>query len=120
MKKLFSIALILFAFCSFSFGQELKLSSKKLEVKVTNHSFLTEEHVGSNIKITGLLTVNKKNFVLTENDDSRSAVTFNLVVKKSKLKRQLKKLNGQKVTVSGELLEASSTWTKKMKVLSIE
>ena len=120
MKKIFSITFILFVLCSPFFGLELKLSGTKLGTVVSNHSFLTEEHVGSNIKITGVLSVDKKNFVLTENDDSRSAVTFNLVVKKSKLKKQLKKLDGQKITVSGELLEATSTWTKKMKVLSVE
>ena len=120
MKKILSIVFFLLLVSSFFYAQEFKLPGHKFEVEMTNHSFLTEEHVGSNIKITGLLTVNKKNFVLTENDDSRSAVTFNLVVKKSKLKRQLKKLNGQKVTVSGELLEATSTWTKKMKVLAVE
>lgn len=120
MKKIFSVTLILFTLCSLFYGQELKLSSKKIEFKVTDHSFLTDEHVGSNIKITGLLSVNKNTYVLTENYDSRSAVTFNLVVKKAKLKKQLKKLNGQKITVSGDLLEASSIWTKKMKVLSVE
>ena len=120
MKKIFFISFILFAFCSFFYGQELKLSTKKHEIQVSNHSFLSEEHVGSNIIITGTLTVNKSKFFLTENESSRSAVTFNLVVKKWKLKRQLKKLDGQEVTLSGELLEASSTWTKKMKVLKVE
>ena len=122
MKKIFSFTFILFVLCSFFYGQELKLNSKDFKLKAAdvNHSFLTEEHVGSNITITGTLAVNKNNFVLTENDDSRSTVTFNLVVKKWKLKRQLKKLDGQEVTLSGELLEASSIWTKKMKVLKVE
>ena len=120
MKKFFSVSLILFVLCNFFYSQELKLSGTKLGTTVSNHSFLTEEHVGSNIKITGVLSLNKKTFVLTENADSRSAVTFNLVVKKCKLKKQLRKLDGQEITVSGEILEASSTWTKKMKVLKVE
>ena len=120
MKKIFSITFILLALCTFIYGQELKLSSKDFKLKATDHSFLTEEHVGSDIKITGVLSVNKNSFVLTENPDSRSAVTFNLEVKKWGLKRKLKKLDGQKITVSGELLEATSTWTKKLKVLSVE
>lgn len=120
MKKIFSIVFVSLLL-SFSFFAQEIYSEKDSKIFVSkNHSYLTEEFVGSDIKITGLLEANKNTFVLKENPDSRSVVTFVLEVKKWSLKRKLKKLNGQTVTVSGILTKASSTWTKKMKVISIE
>ncbi len=119
MKKIITVTLfLLFGFVILG-AQELKLGQKKTEIKITNHSFLSDEHVGSEITITGLLTATKNTFVLTENPDSKSVVTFNLVVKKWGLKSKLRKLNGQTVTLTGTLTQATSTWTKKMKVQKI-
>ena len=119
MKKFINFAFILLCCLFMLSAQELKLGQKKTEIKITNHSFLSDEHVGSEIKITGLLTATKNTFVLTENPDSKSVVTFNLVVKKWGLKSKLRKLNGQTVTLTGTLTQATSTWTKKMKVKEI-
>ena len=101
-------------------AQEFKAATQLEAPLPQNHSYLTEEAVGSKVEIKGLLTVKNNSFVLTENPDSRSAVTFNLEVKKWGLKRKLKKLDGKTVKIFGELLEATSTWTKKLKVLSVE
>ena len=126
MKKIISLIACTVLLTFSLMAQELDLSQLKAgntDVPVMqNHSYLTEDAVGSTIEVKGLLSVNPKNntFVLKENPDSRSVVTFNLEVKKWGLKRRLKKLNGKTVKVSGELLEATSTWTKKMKVLSVE
>lgn len=123
MKRLFTLAVIFALFTLSLFAQELDPSFLKKkampELEIQNHSFLTQEHVGSSITITGLLSVNKNNFVLKENPDSRSVVTFTLEVKKWGLKRKLKKLNGKTVTLTGKLTDASATWTKKMKVEKI-
>ncbi len=123
MKRLFTLAAIFALFTLSLFAQELDPSFLKKkampELEIQNHSFLTQEHVGSSITITGLLSVNKNNFVLKENPDSRSVVTFTLEVKKWGLKRKLKKLNGKTVTLTGKLTDASATWTKKMKVEKI-
>ena len=119
MKKLTSIiAISIFLITSF-FAQEI-YSEKYGAIAPSNHSFLTEEYLGSEVTVTGLLSVKKNTFVLKENPDSKSVVTFKLEVKKWGLKRKLKKLDGQTVKITGELLEASSTWTKKIKVLKIE
>ncbi len=120
MKKL-SLLLILSVFFSIAFFAQEKYSAKYGKVlESNNHSYLTEESVGSEIKVTGLLTAKKNVFALEENPESRSVVTFGLEVKKWGLKRKLRKFDGQKVTLVGVVTEASSTWTKKIKVLSIE
>ncbi len=123
MKRLFTLAAIFSLFTLSLFAQELDTSFLKKkampELEIQNHSFLTQEHVGSSITITGLLSINKNSFVLKENPDSRSVVTFTLEVKKWGLKRKLKKLNGKTVTLTGKLTDASATWTKKMKVEKI-
>ena len=120
MKKIFTLLVFLGIFSFGLFAQDRNIVSPKGTIQVQNHSFLTEENVGSKIEIKGLLSVKNNSFVLKENPDSRSVVTFNLEVKKWGLKRKLKKRDGKTVKVSGELLEATSTWTKKMKVLSVE
>lgn len=85
-----------------------------------NHSYLTEENVGEVISVKGKLQANGSCFTLTENAASKSRVTFVLEVTSDSLKTKLKELSGSTVTITGELTEASSTWTKKMKVLSVE
>ena len=120
MKKLIAFFLIAFVFGAALFAKES--SSKKIgsTVQITNHSFLNEEHIGSKITITGLLSARENVFVLNENPDSRSVVTFNLKVKRWGLKRKLRKLDGQTVTLTGKLLEAPSPWKKTMLVTSIK
>ena len=120
MKKLIAFFLIAFVFGAALFAK--KSSSKKIgsTVHITNHSFLNEEHIGSKISITGLLSAKGNIFVLNENPDSRSVVTFKLKVTKWGLKRKLRKLDGQVVTLNGKLLEAPSLWKKTMSVISIE
>ena len=81
---------------------------------------LNEEHVDSKITITGRLSAKENEFVLNENPDSRSVVTFKLKVKRWGLKRKLRKLDGQTVTLTGKLLEAPSPWKKTMSVLSLD
>ena len=120
MKKIITFALLLLSSLVFLGAQELKLGQKKTEIKIDNHSFLTSDHVGSKITITGLLTATKKTFVLEENPDSKSVVTFDLVVKKWSLKRKLRKLNGQTVTLTGTLTSAPSPWNKRLKVEKID
>lgn len=120
MKKLIAFFLIAFVFGATLFANES--SSKKIvsTVQITNHSFLNEEHIGSKISITGLLSAKGNVFVLNENPDSRSVVTFKLKVTKWGLKRNLRKLDGQTVTLTGKLLEAPSPWKKTMSVLSLD
>ena len=85
-----------------------------------NHSYLTEKNVGEPIAIKGKLIQNDDSFSIVENPASKSRVTFILEVEDASLIEQLKELTGKTITLSGELLEASSIWTKKMKVLKVE
>ena len=86
MKKLIAFFLIVFVFGAALFAKESSSKKIGLAVPITNHSFLNEEHIGSKITITGLLSAKENVFVLNENPDSRSVVTFNLKVKKWGLK----------------------------------
>ena len=119
MKKIISVLLISFLCSFFVMAQALRAPLNQTGSKVENHSFLSDEHVGSKITITGLLSASKNTFVLKENPDSKSVVTFNLKVTKWGLKRKLRKLDGQTVTLTGTLTDAPSPWSKKLKVLKI-
>ncbi|MCR5284611.1 MAG: hypothetical protein K6D95_03335 [Treponema sp.] len=123
MKKITVLITIQILLIAGLFAQEV--FSEKLDgpvgIEASNHSYLTEEAVGSEITVTGLLSVNnKKSFVLKENPDSKSAVTFTLVVKRCSLKRKLRKLDGQMVKVTGRVTAADKTWSKSMKVKKVE
>ena len=120
MKKLIAFFLIAFVFGAALFAKEGSSKKTGLAVPINNHSFLNEEHVGSKITITGLLSARENVFVLNENPDSRSVVTFNLKVKRWGLKRKLRKLDGQTLTLTGKLLEAPSPWKKTMSVISLD
>ena len=119
MKKVFSITFLLVLLGGLLSALEFEMPDRELIIEVSNNSFLTQDHVGSELTITGKLYAKKNDFVLTENAESRSAVTFNLVVKKWGLKRKLRKLDGQTVTLTGTLTQADATWTKQMKVQKI-
>ena len=85
-----------------------------------SHSYLTEKNIGETVSVQGLLSQNGDNFVLFENPDSKSRVTFEITVKDKKIKEELKKQTGNTVKVSGELNAVLSTWTKKITVLKVE
>ena len=120
MKKISLVLLLSVLFSINIFAQEIYSEKYGKVLEAKNHSYLTEESVGSEIKVTGLLTAKKNTFALEENPESRSVVTFGLEVKKWSLKRKLRKLDGKTVTITGVVIDASSTWTKKMKVLKVE
>ncbi len=119
MKKTVVLLFITFLLSGL-FAQEKFSLKNNAVIGSDNHSYLAEDAVDSTIEIKGLLTVNNNSFVLKENPDSKSVVTFGLEVKKWNLKRKLKKLDGKTVKITGVLTDASSTWTKKMKVLSVK
>lgn len=85
---------------------------------ITNHSFLTEKDVGETLTITGVLSGEKGNWVLTENASSKSRVTFVLEVP-TDLELELEQLVSEKVTVTGTLTNVYGTWKKAMTVTEI-
>ena len=85
-----------------------------------NSSYLSQENVGETISVSGKLLNNGNSFTLIENPDSRSRVSFILEVTDAETKKTLQEFAGKIVTLTGELTDASSTWTKRMKVLKIE
>ena len=105
---------------TYLFSNELIFKKAEKMPVVQNHSYLSQEYVGTEQTVTGLLLANKNSFVLTENPSFRSKVTFVLEVKKLTLKWKLRRLNGKTVQIKGVLQEASSTWTKKLRVLTVQ
>lgn len=87
--------------------------------QMVNHSFLSEENIGQEFTIRGVLRHSaEKGFYLIENESSKSRVTFNLQVPDA-LSAQFESLTGKKVTVNGTLTEVQSTWTKTLLVTEI-
>ncbi|MCR4790319.1 MAG: hypothetical protein K5839_04495 [Treponemataceae bacterium] len=82
------------------------------------HSYLTEKNIGEKVTVTGLFLQNESGFVLLENSDSKSRVSFILEFDKKK-KFQLSSYVNQKVEISGVLTSAESPWKKGLKVESI-
>ena len=85
----------------------------------TNHSFLSEEHLGQTFTIKGYLSQNGDNFILTENPTSKSRVTFYLEVAEQSLIEKATGLVNSTVEITGLLTDAPSPWSKKLKVLII-
>ncbi len=85
----------------------------------TNHSFLSEEHVGQTFVIKGYLSQNGDNFILTENPTSKSRVTFYLEIADASLITKAAALVNTTVEITGVLTDAPSPWSKKLKVQKI-
>ncbi len=85
----------------------------------TNHSFLSEEHVGQTFTIKGYLSQNGENFILTENPTSKSRVTFYLEIADASLVTKAAALVNTTVEITGVLTDAPSPWSKKLKVQKI-
>ena len=83
-----------------------------------NHSYLTEENIGDEIVIKGKIVKNGNNFILLENPDSKSRVSFALEFEDESLKGKL--TASGIVQISGVLTSSESPWTKGMKVLKVE
>lgn len=86
-----------------------------------NHSFLNESHVGQSVTVSGLLQKTGTGFKLTEDYKMRSAVSFILTVdaKDEALNKALLSRLESECSVTGTLTEASSKWTKKLTVTSV-
>ena len=121
----FLVILILATFSCHSKKESVLEEQEKVVIEknptiltITNHSFLTEEDVGETLTITGVLSGEKGNWVLTENASSKSRVTFVLEVP-TDLELELEQLVSEKVTVTGTLTNVYGTWKKAMTVTEI-
>ena len=121
----FLVILILATFSCHSKKESVLEEQEKVVIEknptiltITNHSFLTEKDVGETLTITGVLSGEKGNWVLTENASSKSRVTFVLEVP-ADLELELEQFVSEKVTVTGTLTNVYSTWKKAMTVTEI-
>ena len=99
---------------------KLNETNTKLPVSVLqNHSFLTEENVGESVVVIGLLQKKDNNWILVENPNSRSRVTFYLEVSES-FEKMFLAHDGKKVKITGVLTKVRNSWTKEMVVVALE
>ncbi len=98
----------------------LSCSTAESPQAAVSHSWLTQEHAGSTLSITGRLAGSQsEGFILIENPESRSQVTFHLKVTKRHTLKHLSRRRGESVTLSGILLDVSSPWDKTLQVKSV-
>ena len=83
-----------------------------------SHSYLTEENIGQEIVVKGIIVKGGSSYTLLENPDSKSRVSFVLDFEDESLKEKL--AAGSLVQLSGILTSAESPWKKGMKVLKVE
>jgi hypothetical protein len=100
------------------------ISETPHENSAHNYSSLSENDVGKNITLTGLLEFSDGEYRLITNPKSRSRVTFMLLfdapnepVLNAAQKNQIHLYAGQTVTVTGILTKADSPWTKELAVI---
>lgn len=87
-----------------------------------NHSYLTEKNIGENISVKGRLIKDDSGWILLENENSRSRVTFVLEFDEEKnfSKKVLSNMLNKEVEISGILTSVPSTWVKGIKVVEIK
>jgi len=103
------VAFVLLAGCA----SKKSVETQPVKPAVTDHSFLNNNMIGSDILITGLLTGSFENgFVVTEKAGSRGAVTFILEKDDSIDYENLGEYCNQIVTVKGTIKDAARKWTK--------
>lgn len=83
-----------------------------------NHAYLTEADHGIELVVFGLIEKTGSTFLLHENPESRSRVSFILDVDET-LAVDFEKLVGSNARVKVEITDASKTWTKYARVLEI-
>lgn len=87
--------------------------------EVKNHSFLTKNDVGINLKIRGELRFVDDEWILVESPESKSAVTFSLINTEN-FEELLKKNFDSEVCIYGVLTKVHGTWLKEMCVMEVE
>lgn len=135
MKKYFILcaACLILAGCTTSKKEKTSQSSNSASVQsngvyglkgetskgpIGNHSSLSASDVGREMVIFGLIKKNDNVFILNENPDSRSCVSFILDVDKN-LIAKMEKLDGQYASLKLEITDASKAWTKYARVLEV-
>ena len=99
--------------------KKFEKKNKTMANSVHNHSFFTEKDVGKSFSVKGKLFYKESNWVLLENPNSRSCVSFVLEVSKE-VNSLLAENEGRIVTVVGTLTKVKDTWNKTIFVISIK
>lgn len=90
-----------------------------LQVEVINHSFLSNDNVGESIVIFGELAFEENVWILVENPNSKSRVSF-VIENYMDFEYLLLKRLGKTVRIVGVLTEADETWKKVISICSVE
>ena len=90
-----------------------------LQVEVINHSFLSNDNVGESIVIYGELAFEEDVWILVENPNSKSRVSF-VIENYMDFEYLLLERLGKTVKIVGVLTEADETWKKVISICSVE
>lgn len=90
-----------------------------LQVEVINHSFLSNDNVGESIVIFGELAFEEDVWILVENPNSKSRVSF-VIENYMDFEYFLLERLGKTVKIVGVLTEADETWKKVISICSVE
>lgn len=90
-----------------------------LQVEVINHSFLSNDNVGESIVIFGELAFEEDVWILVENPNSKSRVSF-VIENYMDFEYLLLERLGKTVKIVGVLTEADETWKKGISICSVE
>ena len=90
-----------------------------LQVEVINHSFLSNDNVGESIVIFGELAFEEDVWILVENPNSKSRVSF-VIENYMDFEYLLLERFGKTVKIVGVLTEADETWKKVISICSVE
>lgn len=90
-----------------------------LQVEVVNHSFLSNDNVGESIVIFGELAFEEDVWILVENPNSKSRVSF-VIENYMDFEYLLLERLGKTVKIVGVLTEADETWKKVISICSVE
>lgn len=90
-----------------------------LQVEVINHSFLSNDNVGESIVIFGELAFEEDVWILVENPNSKSRVSF-VIENYMDFEYLLLERLGKTVKIVGVLTEADETWKKVISICSVE
>ncbi|AEE17813.1 hypothetical protein [Treponema brennaborense] len=99
--------------------QTVTAASGSVLVPAASHSYLNENNIGEVLSVTGFLRGSDGKWTLLENPESKSRVTFILIVP-AELEGFFSTLNEASVTVTGILTEASAVWTKTLAVTAVQ
>jgi len=97
----------------------LSCTSLKKDSEVKNTSYISEENAENKTTVTGILKQGVSCFYISQNPDSKSAVTIILTGTEGH-EQTLNPLLDTEVTIIGTLISENSPWKKEVEFISVK